>query len=87
MIAAPVQCHVDGIPKRSHYVRVPFACIVWLGGVIHFEETDRVIVVASVSVTLWQCRHRVNDIEARPLIGGNGRRLRREGRTRNWLKK
>ncbi len=25
MIAAPVQCDVDGIPKRSHYVRVPIA--------------------------------------------------------------
>jgi hypothetical protein len=23
MIAAPVQCDVDGIPKWSHYVRVP----------------------------------------------------------------
>jgi len=23
MIAAPVQCDVDGIPKGSHYVRVP----------------------------------------------------------------
>jgi hypothetical protein len=23
MIAAPVQCDVDGIPKRSHYGRVP----------------------------------------------------------------
>src|ERR1700736_1391912 len=23
MIAAPVQCDVDGIPKRSHYARVP----------------------------------------------------------------
>src|SRR2546428_1816608 len=23
MIAAPVQCDVDGIPKRPHYVRVP----------------------------------------------------------------
>src|SRR5262249_1808758 len=25
MIAAPVQCDVDGIPKGSHYVRVPIA--------------------------------------------------------------
>jgi len=25
MIAAPVQCDVDGIPKRSHYARVPIA--------------------------------------------------------------
>jgi len=25
MIATPVQCDVDGIPKRSHYVRVPIA--------------------------------------------------------------
>jgi hypothetical protein len=25
MIAAPVQCYVDGIPKGSHYVRVPIA--------------------------------------------------------------
>jgi len=25
MIAAPVQCDVDGIPKGSHYVRVPMA--------------------------------------------------------------
>jgi hypothetical protein len=23
MIAAPVQCDVDGIPKGAHYVRVP----------------------------------------------------------------
>jgi hypothetical protein len=23
MIAAPVQCDVDGIPKRSHYARLP----------------------------------------------------------------
>jgi len=23
MIAAPVQCDVDGIPKGSHYARVP----------------------------------------------------------------
>jgi hypothetical protein len=23
MITAPVQCDVDGIPKRSHYARVP----------------------------------------------------------------
>jgi hypothetical protein len=27
MIAAPVQCDVDGIPKGSHYVRVP--AMVW----------------------------------------------------------
>jgi hypothetical protein len=25
MIAAPVQCDVDGIQKGSHYVRVPIA--------------------------------------------------------------
>jgi hypothetical protein len=25
MIAAPVQCDVDGIPKGSHYVRVAIA--------------------------------------------------------------
>jgi hypothetical protein len=25
MIAAAVQCDVDGIPKGSHYVRVPIA--------------------------------------------------------------
>ena len=25
VIAAPVQCDVDGIPKGSHYVRVPIA--------------------------------------------------------------
>ena len=25
MIAAPVQCDIDGIPKGSHYVRVPIA--------------------------------------------------------------
>ena len=25
MIATPVQCDVDGIPKGSHYVRVPIA--------------------------------------------------------------
>ena len=47
-------------------------CSAWLGGVIHSEQTDRVIVVAFVTVTLWQCRHRVNGTEARPLIGGNG---------------
>ncbi len=23
VIAAPVQCDVDGVPKRSHFVRVP----------------------------------------------------------------
>jgi hypothetical protein len=27
MIAAPVQCDVDGIPKGSHYVRIPIAIV------------------------------------------------------------
>ena len=54
-------------PERDGRVR----CSAWLDGVIHSEQTDRVIVVAFVTVTLWQCRHRVNGTEARPLIGGN----------------
>src|SRR5438128_194580 len=39
MIAAPVQCDVDGIPKRSHYARVP--PMGWTSKVSRFNGANR----------------------------------------------
>src|SRR5512143_92899 len=49
MIAAPVQCDVDGIPKGAHYVRVPPMGRL---ATMPFTPADRLLVRTSVRMTL-----------------------------------
>jgi hypothetical protein len=48
MIAASVQCDVDGIPKGAHYVRVPPTGVL---ATMPFAPADRLLVHTSVRLT------------------------------------
>jgi len=49
MIAAPVQCDVDGIPKGAHHVRIPPMGYL---ATMPFTPTDRLLVRTSARMTL-----------------------------------